>query len=305
MDFEELQEVKASIDGLDLLAANEIKEAEEERNTAEVAKKEWVEHACKYALLIVDHLRKMINAMRITNRNGYNFSLVKLKRDNLLPREPEQIKGAIDDLFDRVITELFAEYQDVNEIPQKVFKDKINTKNIIFSAFNYQYPVLWLYRLHEENSFLYEPSREEFYTEWETINESSKTDPSGSGGQLFSARTLILMMLTSFKRTNEENSNCKLLITDNPFSVAVSDHIVDPILAIAEELKFQWIVVTPPELVKIELLQKFDMYYHLSAKTITYGADQVVTEVQYGYRNYKKSNSILNEKVTVYDDKNI
>ncbi|WP_075618312.1 hypothetical protein [Paenisporosarcina indica] len=300
MDFEELQEVKASIEGLDLLASNEIAEAEEERNTAEEAKKEWVEHACKYALQIVEHLRKMIKAMRITNRSGLNFPLVKLKRDNLLPRETDQIKGNIDDLFDRVITEMFVEYQDVNEIPQKVFKDKISTKNIILAAFNYQYPVLWMYRLHEENSFLYEPPKEEFYTEWETINESSKTDPSGSGGQLFSARTLILMMLTSFKRTNEDNSSWKLLITDNPFSVAVSDHIVDPILAIAEELKFQWIVVTPPELVKVELLQKFDMYYHLSAKPITSGTDQVVSEVQYGYRNYKKSNSILKEEKVLF-----
>jgi chromosome segregation ATPase len=304
MDFEELQEVKASIEGLDLLASNEIAEAEEERNTAEEAKKEWVEHACKYALQIVEHLRKMIKAMRINNRSGLNFPLVKLKRDNSLPKETDQIKGNIDDLFDRVITEIFAEYQDVNDIPQKVFKEMISTKNIIFAAFNYQYPILWLYRLHEENSFLYEPPKEEFYTEWETINESSKTDPSGSGGQLFSARTLILMMLTSFKRTNEDNSNWKLLITDNPFSVAVSDHIVDPILAIAEELKFQWIVVTPPELVKVELLQKFDMYYQLSAKPITSGTDQVVSEVQYGYRNYKKSNSILKEKVTVYDGQN-
>ncbi|MGD6776339.1 hypothetical protein [Sutcliffiella horikoshii] len=299
MDFEELQEVKASIEGLDLLASNEIAEAEEERNTAEEAKKEWVEHACKYGLQIVEHLRKMIKAMRITNRSRLTFPLVKLKRDNLLPRETEQIKGAINDLFDKVITEIFADYQDVNDVPQRVLKEKISTKNIILAAFNYQYPTLWLYRLHEENSFLYEPSKEEFYTEWETINESSKTDPAGSGGQLFSARTLLLMMLTSFKRTNEDNSNWKILITDNPFSVAVSDHIVDPILAIAEELKFQWIVVTPPELVKVELLQKFDMYYQLSAKPITSGTDQVVSEVQYGFRNYKKSNSILKEDMGV------
>ena len=299
MDFEELQEVKASIEGLDLLASNEIAEAEDERNTAEEAKKEWVEHACKYALQIVEHLRKMIKAMRITNRSRLTFPLVKLKRDNLLPRETEQIKGAIDDLFDKVITEIFADFQDVNDVPQRVLKEKISTKNIILAAFNYQYPTLWLYRLHEENSFLYEPPKEEFYTEWETINESSKTDPAGSGGQLFSARTLLLMMLTSFKRTNEDNSNWKILITDNPFSVAVSDHIVDPILAIAEELKFQWIVVTPPELVKVELLQKFDMYYQLSAKSITSGTDQVVSEVQYGFRNYKRSNSILKEDMAV------
>ncbi|MGM0792470.1 MAG: hypothetical protein ACQEUD_20425 [Bacillota bacterium] len=299
MDFEELQEVKASIEGLDLLASNEIAEAEEERNTAEEAKKEWVEHACKYALQIVEHLRKMIKAMRITNRSRLTFPLVKLKRDNLLPRETEQIKGTIDDLFDKVITEIFVDFQDVNDVPQRVLKEKISTKNIILAAFNYQYPTLWLYRLHEENSFLYEPPKEEFYTEWETINESSKTDPAGSGGQLFSARTLLLMMLTSFKRTNEDNSNWKILITDNPFSVAVSDHIVDPILAIAEELKFQWIVVTPPELVKVELLQKFDMYYQLSAKPITSGTDQVVSEVQYGFRNFRKSNSITKEDIAV------
>lgn len=300
MNFEELEEVKASIEGLDLLATNEIAEAEEERNTAEEAKREWVEHACKYALQIVEHLRKMIKAMKITNRNGLSFPIVKLKRENILPKEMEQIKGNIEDLFDRVISKVFIDYAGISIIPSNVLKNKISTKNILYAALNYQYPTLWLYRLHEENSFLYEPPKDDFYTEWETINESSKTDPAGSGGQLFSARTLILMMLTSFKRTNDDNTNWKLLITDNPFSVAVSDHIVDPILAIAEELKFQWIVVTPPELVKIELLQKFDVYYQLSAKNINNGTDQVVSEVQYGYRNYKKINRIMkSEKISI------
>jgi hypothetical protein len=295
IDFEELDDAKAMLESLSMLAETEISEAENERNTAEEAKKEWVDHTCKYALQIVEHLRKMVKAMSINNRNGLKFPLVKLKGEKYLPRETDQIKGNIDDLFDHVIKEIFADYHEVNDVPLKVFKEKISIRNIMHAALNYQYPTLRLYRLHEENSFLYEPPKEEYYTEWETINESSKTDPSGSGGQLFSARTLILMMLTSFKRTNEDNSNWKLLITDNPFSVAVSDHIVDPILAIAEELKFQWIVVTPPELVKIELLQKFDMYYHLSAKAVNSGTDQVVSEVQYGYRNYKKSNRILRE----------
>lgn len=294
MDFDELEEIKASVEGLDLLATSQIAATEDERNEAEEAKREWVEHACKYALQIIENLRKMIKAMKITNRNNIPFPLVKLKKENTLPKEAEQIRGNIEDLYDKAISELFIDYVDVEPIPKKVLKNKIGTRNIIFAALNYHYPTLLLYRLHEENSFLYEPPKAEFYTEWETINEASKTDPTGSGGQIFSARTLILMMLISFKRTNEDKSNWKPLITDNPFSVAVSEHIVDPILAIAEELKFQWIVVTPPELVmNVQLLQKFDVYYQLSAKNSKHGRDTVESEVQYGYRNYKKSNRVM------------
>lgn len=54
----------------------------------------------------------------------------------------------------------------------------------------------------------------------------------GSGGQLLAARTMIMMMIMTFKR-QEQSTNWSVLITDKLFGQAVSAHILDPISSIA------------------------------------------------------------------------
>ena len=71
----------------------------------------------------------------------------------------------------------------------------------------------------------------------------------------------MMMMLLSVK--SETDQSWVPLVCDNPFGQAASAHVLDPIFAVAEKLKFQFIVVTPPELVKTEISQRFDAYYKL------------------------------------------
>ena len=71
----------------------------------------------------------------------------------------------------------------------------------------------------------------------------------------------MMMMLLSVK--TEADNSWVPLVCDNPFGQAASAHVLDPIFAVADKLKFQLIIVTPPELVKTEISQRFDAYYKL------------------------------------------
>ena len=108
---------------------------------------------------------------------------------------------------------------------------------------------------------MYGKPQREHYSTWQTINQGSKTKSDGSGGQKLSARMVMMMMLLSVK--SETDQSWVPLVCDNPFGQAASAHVLDPIFAVAEKLKFQFIVVTPPELVKTEISQRFDAYYKL------------------------------------------
>ncbi len=68
---------------------------------------------------------------------------------------------------------------------------------------------------------------------------------------MVTAMLMVLMIVMTHRKGGEPNS-WSVLISDNPLSKAVSEHIVDPIFTVADMLKFQWIVVTLPELLKVD-----------------------------------------------------
>jgi hypothetical protein len=105
----------------------------------------------------------------------------------------------------------------------------------------------------------------------------------GSGG-LLAARTIIMMMNMTFKR-QEHSNNWSVLITDNPFGQAVSAHILDPIFSIADILRFQWIVLAPPELIKLDVSRRFPVYWKLELSQQKQG--EMIKEVlQHGGRTF-------------------
>ncbi|WP_168118572.1 hypothetical protein [Paenibacillus sp. HB172176] len=71
------------------------------------------------------------------------------------------------------------------------------------------------------------------------------------------------MMLMTHKRQLRQTRMWSVLILDNPFEQAVSPHILDPIFAIAENLHFQWIVLAPPELIKLDVSRRFPVFWEL------------------------------------------
>jgi hypothetical protein len=108
----------------------------------------------------------------------------------------------------------------------------------------------------------------------------------GSGGRLLAARTMIMMMIMTFKR-QEQSTNWSVLITDNPFGQAVSAHILDPIFSIADVLRFQWIVLAPPELIKLDVSRRFPVYWKLELNQQRNG--EIIKEVlQHGGRTFEQ-----------------
>ena len=150
---------------------------------------------------------------------------------------------------------------DHNRLLDQELKQLISDEQILFVSLRNRYPELLVYNMRTDNAFMYGKPQKEHYSTWQTINQGSKTKSDGSGGQKLSARMVMMMMLLSVK--SETDHSWVPLVCDNPFGQAASAHVLDPIFAVAEKLKFQFIVVTPPELVKTEISQRFDAYYKL------------------------------------------
>jgi uncharacterized protein YPO0396 len=150
---------------------------------------------------------------------------------------------------------------DHNRALDEEIKQLISDEQILFVSLRNRYPELLVYNMRTDNAFMYGKPQREHYSTWQTINQGSKTKSDGSGGQKLSARMVMMMMLLSVKSENDQS--WVPLVCDNPFGQAASSHVLDPIFAVAEKLKFQFIVVTPPELVKTEISQRFESYYKL------------------------------------------
>jgi hypothetical protein len=173
-----------------------------------------------------------------------------------------------------------------------IIKKKINPSDLVFAALQNQFPILEIYNLNTDNTFLTEQPLSHYFTEWETMNTGSHTETAGSGGQLVAARTLVMMMLLTFKRKSTDQ-RYSVLISDNPFANAISPHVVDPIFVIADLLKFQWLVVTPPELVKLGISQKFPVYCSLDLQKQKSGKDAVTHHVHHGFRQLEQAPRLI------------
>src|SRR5690606_11472595 len=101
-------------------------------------------------------------------------------------------------------------------------------------------------------------------SEWEVINKGAAEEAGGSGGQTQSVQLLVAMMIMTHKRVNRENKGWTVFLYDNPFGEMVSKNVLDPVFEISKILKFQWCIVTPPELVKNDVSTRFGVYWQLS-----------------------------------------
>ncbi|MOA21997.1 hypothetical protein D3C78_1425220 [compost metagenome] len=95
------------------------------------------------------------------------------------------------------------------------------------------------------------------------------------------------MMLASHRGGGRKDRKTTIIM-DNPFANAVSEHVLDPIFAVADMKNIQWVVVCPPELVKLGVSNRFPIYYAMSLKKSEAGRETVVDEVNYGMRMYER-----------------
>ncbi|MCK8488262.1 hypothetical protein M0651_13875 [Paenibacillus sp. MBLB2552] len=270
----------------------ELEKQKDDIGIAEEARRNWGKHASKFCISIIKGLREMTQRMSIRNRGNHKFDLLRLRHAERLPKLVEDIEIYMFEFFDNVLKELLRTHSAIEGIDMGIIKKKINPSDLVFAALHNQFPILEIYNLNTDNTFLTEQPLSHYFTEWETMNTGSHTETAGSGGQLVAARTLVMMMLLTFKRKSTDQ-RYSVLISDNPFANAISPHVVDPIFVIADLLKFQWLVVTPPELVKLGISQKFPVYCSLDLQKQKSGKDAVTHHVHHGFRKLEQAPRLI------------
>ena len=262
LDTRHYEHIQGILLNMKRFSASGLEQLERDKERAERAQTFWASRASMKVMSISDAIRSMIAKMKIKNERGA-FPLVTLKED-ILPKKAEDIEPLLKQHFVSAIEKITAKFESIDDNNRDLdneIKQLIGDEQILFVSLRNRYPELLVYNMRTDNAFMYGRPQKEHYSTWQTINQGSKTKSDGSGGQKLSARMVMMMMLLSVK--SEADQSWVPLVCDNPFGQAASAHVLDPIFAVAEKLKFQLIVVTPPELVKTEISQRFDSYYKL------------------------------------------
>ncbi|MBT2700784.1 hypothetical protein J7E79_25985 [Bacillus sp. ISL-40] len=262
MDTRHYTHIQTIVKNMKRFSQSGLEQLERDKERAEKAQNFWASRASMKVMSISEAIRSMVSKMKLKNERG-SFPLVQLKED-ILPKKAEDIEPLLKQHFVTAINKITKQFDmidDHNRLLDEEIKQLISDEQILFVSLRNRYPELLVYNMRTDNAFMYGKPQREHYSTWQTINQGSKTKSDGSGGQKLSARMVMMMMLLSVK--SETDQSWVPLVCDNPFGQAASAHVLDPIFAVAEKLKFQFIVVTPPELVKTEISQRFDAYYKL------------------------------------------
>ncbi len=262
MDTRHYSHIQSIVKNMKRFSQSGLEQLERDKERAEKAQNFWASRASMKVMSISEAIRSMIAKMKLKNERG-SFPLVQLKED-ILPKKAEDIEPLLKQHFVSAINKITKQFDmidDHNRLLDQEIKQLISDEQILFVSLRNRYPELLVYNMRTDNAFMYGKPQREHYSTWQTINQGSKTKSDGSGGQKLSARMVMMMMLLSVK--SETDQSWVPLVCDNPFGQAASTHVLDPIFAVADKLKFQFIVVTPPELVKTEISQRFDSYYKL------------------------------------------
>jgi hypothetical protein len=262
LDTRHYAHIQSVVKNMKRFSQSGLEQLERDKERAENAQNFWASRASMKVMSISEAIRSMIAKMKLKNERG-SFPLVQMKED-ILPKKPDDIEPLLKQHFVSAINKITKQFEMIDENNQALvqeIKELISDEQILFVSLRNRYPELLVYNMRTDNAFMYGKPQREHYSTWQTINQGSKTKSDGSGGQKLSARMVMMMMLLSVK--SETDQSWVPLVVDNPFGQAASAHVLDPIFAVAEKLKFQFIVVTPPELVKTEISQRFEAYYKL------------------------------------------
>ncbi|UQZ36636.1 hypothetical protein C2I18_25735 [Paenibacillus sp. PK3_47] len=243
---------------------DQIESIRTDKEGMELSRTLWVGRAAKRVVQIVEILKRMERRMIIHNENGYAFPLIRMNYKNIsVPKTTDDIEPLIADYFNRCISTLLEKYTKIEQVPAASIREIINDGKIVYASMQNRFPVLQVYKPVTENYFLYAEPEDFHYSDWEVINRGALDEAVGSGGQRQSVQLLVAMMIMTHKRVNRENKGWTVFLYDNPFGEMVSNNVLDPVFEISKALKFQWLIVTPPELVKNDVSIRFGVYWQL------------------------------------------
>lgn len=255
---------KDSFNSISEHAEREINQVNNDKIKAERAREQWASRAARQAIIIAECVKEMVNKMVYVNDNGYAFKLVRLKGEDLLPKEEEDIKFLLNEYFVDCIEKIEKAGLDFDNLDDKLLEKYMSDKMIFSKALRGKYPTLEVYKMTEKNEFLYARPQNHHYSTWGAINGGEGDTPEGSGGQTLSINTFMIMMLMNYRKKTIGNDNpWTVLMLDNPFGKASGAHVLDPIFKIANQLNFQIISFAAPEIIKTEISQRFPIFWAL------------------------------------------
>lgn len=253
-----------SFQSMDNHFQQELLKLSQDKRKAQDAMRQWTNRSAIHIMRMVEALKSMVASMNYTNEQGYAFPLVKLRGAERLPKEESEITYLLDEYFVQAIQKAIESNEDVSKIDDKLLGQLMGDEVIFSKALQGRYPTLLVYKMSEKNEFRYARAREEHYTTWEAINKGEGISPEGSGGQTLSVNTFVIMMIMSFKKKHIGNENpSTVLILDNPFGQASAKYMLDPIFEIADKLNFQLICFAAPEIIKVEISERFPIFWEL------------------------------------------
>ncbi|SKC36105.1 coiled-coil domain-containing protein [Maledivibacter halophilus] len=256
----------------------EINTIHGDKEKAEEARDRWANRAAIHGIKMVNALKEMVSSVVYLNERGYSFPLVKLKGEELLPKDEDEIIMALRDYFVQCIEKLLKEYEDIDNIEDGTIEKLMNDKAIFSKTVGGRYPKLMVYKMTEKNEFKYSKPRDYYYESWEAINKGEGVMTEGSGGQTLSISTFVIMMLMNYKKRYIGNNNpWTVLMIDNIFGKASGRHVLDPIFEIANQLNFQLIAFAAPEIIKAEISERFPVFWALN---IADGGDDMAGSVK-------------------------
>jgi hypothetical protein len=245
-------------------AQREINQVSSDKVQAEQAKEQWTSRAARQVIKIAECLKEMVNKMVYINENGHAFKLVRLRGEDLLPREENDIKVLLNEYFIECIEKLEKAGADFDNLEDKTLDNFMSDRSIFSKALRGKYPNLEVYKMTEKNEFLYARPANHHYATWGAVNSGEGDAPEGSGGQTLSINTFIIMMLMNYKKKTLGNENpWTVLMLDNPFGKASGAHVLDPIFTIADKLNFQILAFAAPEIIKTEISERFPILWAL------------------------------------------
>lgn len=263
--WEDFENAQSALSAMQQSSIEQIQMIQSDKENMEVTRKLWANRAGKRVIQILDILKRMERKMVIQNQNGYNYPLVIFNYKNItVPKNTEDVEPLLMEYFNRCIHELLQKYTRVEQASKQDIKERINDGRIVLIALQNRFPILQVYKPTTDNFFIYAKPEDYHYSDWEIINKGALTEAVGSGGQKQSVQLIVAMMIMTHKRVNRENKGWTVFIYDNPFGEMVSKNVLDPVFEISKALRFQWLIVTPPELVKNDVSTRFGVYWELS-----------------------------------------
>jgi chromosome segregation ATPase len=256
----------------------EMETTSSDKAKAEQVREQWAQRASKHVIRIIELMKEMVRGMVYINRNGYAFPLIKLKGDELMPTNEDEIVVLLKEHFVQSINEIINKKIPVEDIDDSTLDNLMGEQALFSKAVRGRYPLLMVYKMTEKNEFQYAKPHDYYYASWEALNRGEEGSAEGSGGQKLAISTFMMMMLVNYKkRTVGSNSPWTVLLMDNPFGQASAKHILDPIFEIASSLNFQLVAFAPPEIIKIEISKRFPVFWELRIEEVENNYSSMIT----------------------------